>query len=135
MASSDGSQPTNNRQSLLAYLVAQTEPEGYLVATLNATEAAPYILATQRPVLTFGGFKGSDNVIDVEQLAQMVDSGELRFVLGQGLARDKPELVAWLSAHCTVVTLPGNALPDPASTFGPPGPPDREEFLFDCGNR
>jgi len=42
----------------LAYLLVHADPEEYLVATLDAHGAAPYILTTTRPVLTFGGFSG-----------------------------------------------------------------------------
>ena len=121
------------QQRLLAYLLDNTEPENYLVATLNAREAAPFILATGRPVLTFGGFTGSDNVVDAGQLAQMVADGELRFVLtNQELGRQKREIAAWLANNCTTVTIPGatqQARRMPLS--GAAGP---AAILYDCGN-
>ena len=119
---------------VLEHLLANTEPESYLVATLTATDAAPYILATGRPVLTFGGFSGSDNVVEVDDLARMVRDGELRYVLGQGLAREKPRIAAWLEQHCEVVPIPGASEGIPEGTRGPgPGGPGERIVLYDCG--
>ncbi len=124
---------TTDQQIILDYLLANTDPDSYLVATLNAREAAPYILESLRPVLTFGGFGGSDNVVDVEQLAQMVASGELRFILGS--IQQKPDIAAWIQNSCSQVNLPG--LTQTASTnqqFNPgPGGQDQSSVLYDCG--
>ena len=123
------------QQKILDYLLANTDPDSYLVATLNAREASPYILATLRPVLTFGGFSGSDDVVDVDQLAQMVADGELRFVLGdEGLAQQKPEIGTWLRNNCTTVNIPGATQPRLANNqpFRPVGP-GQTNVLYDCG--
>ncbi|HMQ54520.1 MAG TPA: glycosyltransferase family 39 protein [Anaerolineae bacterium] len=118
--------------ALLDYLLAHTEPETYLVATVSAQEASPLILATHRPVLTFGGFTGSDDVIDAERLAQMVSDGKLRYVLGP-LDR-KPEINTWVTAHCLSVQVPGLDQPEAATVNpDPPGPGRaRATNLFDC---
>jgi 4-amino-4-deoxy-L-arabinose transferase-like glycosyltransferase len=92
---------------ILNYLLAHTGSEKYLVATLTAPDAAPFILATGRPVLTFGGFSGSDDVVNVPRLEEMVSAGQLRFVLGGNLARQKPDVAAWLDDHCQVTEVPG----------------------------
>jgi len=124
---------TAEQERTLVYLLDHTEPDSYLVATLNAREAAPYILETGRPVLTLGGFSGSDNVVDVDRLAALVVKGELRFVLGgEQLARQKPQIVQWLNNSCAIVTLPGIKSNPSPQRFGPdePGGPST---LFDCG--
>ncbi|MFQ5472164.1 MAG: glycosyltransferase family 39 protein [Dehalococcoidia bacterium] len=122
-SASDGLTPT--QQATVDYLVANTDPNSYLVATLNAREAATYILETGRPVLTFGGFSGSDNVVDVDRLAQMIYDGELRFVLaGADMARSKPDIDRWIEANCALVTL---ALAD-----GQDVPAGNQSTLYDC---
>ncbi len=124
------------QERILDHLLANTDPDSYLVATLNAREASPYILATLRPVLTFGGFSGGDNVVDVDQLAQMVADGELRFVLADdGLARQKREIGAWLTDNCTTVNIPGATQSGLANNqaFRPVGP-GQANVLYDCGN-
>jgi 4-amino-4-deoxy-L-arabinose transferase-like glycosyltransferase len=125
-----------SQEKILDYLLANTDPDSYLVATLNARDASPYILATSRPVLTFGGFSGSDNVVDVNQLSQMVADGELRFVLADdGLARQKREISAWLTDHCSTVVIPGATQSVLANNqpFRPAGP-GQANVLYDCGS-
>ena len=115
-------------QALLNYLLANTQPGTYLVATGRASDAAAYILATGRPVMTFGGFLGQYQEVSVDQLSALVKSGRLRFVLGQD-ARQYQEIFQWVQQNCTVVDnsslLDGNG-----SAFG-----NRQQSttLFDCG--
>lgn len=100
---------TADQQAVLDYLLASNDTE-YLVATVSANEAAPYILETGLPVFTFGGFSGSDPIIDADGLAQMVAGGELRYILGsQNLQRQKPELAAWIESNCVSITVDGAA--------------------------
>jgi len=124
------------QEAIVDYLLDNTDPDSYLVATVSARDAAPYILATLRPVLTFGGFSGGDNVVDVDQLAQMVADDELRFVLADdGFARQKREIGAWLADNCTTVTIPGATQSRLASSPMPrPGGPGQANVLYDCGN-
>jgi len=124
------------QEAILDHLLANTDPDSYLVATVNARDASPYILTTLRPVLTFGGFSGGDNVVDVDQLAQMVADDELRFVLADdGFARQKREIGAWLTDNCTTVNIPGATQPELTNnpTFRPPGP-GQANVLYDCGS-
>jgi len=141
----DGNQPQNwstdfltpIQQRILAYVEANTPAEGYLLATPNAREASAYILETGRPVLTFGGFMGSDNIIDASGVAQMVADGELRFILDTGeLSNAKPEIAAWVKQNCTPVFIPG--LGQRPTAQGPgaaplPGARQQTLTLFDCG--
>jgi len=107
-----GGAPSQASDALVAYLEANTPSTGYLAATVSAQEAAPLILTTGRPVLTFGGFTGSDPVIDASRLAQMVSAGQVRFVLASGnLQGQKPEIWSWVSANCRLSSF-GNAIYD-----------------------
>ncbi len=127
---------SETQQAMLDYLLANTNPDGYLVATASSHTASPLILATGRPVLTFGGFTGRDNVISVEQLAEMVAAGEIRFVISDGsLQQQKPEIASWVQRNCTIVSLPGM----PTSTLQPgqgrtPRDPGQTGMLLDCGS-
>ncbi len=88
--------------SLRAYLLANTSPGTYLLATERASDAAPYILSTERPVLTFGGFLGEYDEVSVTQLITLVKNGSLRFILlGQETQRHA-ELSAWVRQNCTL---------------------------------
>ena len=124
------------QEAILDYLLANTDTDSYLVATVSARDASPYILTTLRPVLTFGGFSGSDNVVDVDQLAQMVADDELRFVLADdGFARQNREIGAWLTDNCTTVVIPDATQSALANNPAPrPSSPGQANVLYDCGN-
>ena len=84
-------------------------------------------------MLTFGGFNGGDDVVDVDELAEMVTDGELRFVLGgQELAQRKPEIGEWVQATCTVVQVPGVTVSATADQRPGPGR-GQATVLYDCG--
>jgi 4-amino-4-deoxy-L-arabinose transferase-like glycosyltransferase len=96
-----GGPPPQVGSDVIAYLEANTPPGSYLVATVSAQEAAPLVLATGLPVLTFGGFTGSDPVVDATRLAQMVADGRLRFVLvTSGPDRPRPDVSDWIKQNC-----------------------------------
>jgi len=119
---------TANDGAILNYLLAHTAPDSYLLATLNARGAAPYILATGRPVLTFGGFSGGDNIVSAADLAQMVADGQVRYVLG--LPQQKPDLAQWISANCSAVGIKTSKVSETFEVL--PGP--QSEVLYDCGS-
>jgi 4-amino-4-deoxy-L-arabinose transferase-like glycosyltransferase len=127
-ASAPGGIPLSGGQDrrLLDYLLANTPADGYLAAATSSHEAAPFILATGRGVLTFGGFNGGDNVVSVEKLAGLVREGKLRFIFAsQNLDNQKPQLARWVKQNCTLARQPGGA------QF--PGTP--AGTLFDCARR
>ena len=112
---------------LLDYLLESTDSEDYLLATVTANAAAPFILATGRAVFTFGGFGGMDQVVDTAGLAEMVSAGDLRFVLNKG-SESRQEIRGWVVENCKPVILPGL----PARLV--PGARTQGAFpLFDCG--
>jgi 4-amino-4-deoxy-L-arabinose transferase-like glycosyltransferase len=66
---------------LLAFLQDHRQGETYLLATVNARQAAPIIIATGEPVMAFGGYSGGDPILQVDDFARLVAQGQLRFVL------------------------------------------------------
>ena len=123
---------TPYEQAVLEYTLEHTDPDSYLLATNNARGAAPFILATGRPVLTFGGFSGGDDVVNLNELQAMIARGELRFILG---LPQKQEIARWIAASCEVV--PGLEAPS-SSRNRPPAPGGlrggpQNEVLYDCG--
>jgi 4-amino-4-deoxy-L-arabinose transferase-like glycosyltransferase len=124
------------QEIILEYLLANTNPDEYLVAAASSHTASPFILATGQPVLTLGGFSGRDDVVSVEQLAAMVAGGEIRFVISDGsLQQQKPEIAAWVQNNCSIVSLPGIAVERSQPIQGRlPQGPDQMGQLFDCGS-
>jgi hypothetical protein len=54
------------------------------VATSNSNAAAPIILATGKPVMSLGGFLGSDPILSTQHFQNMADSGVVRVVMSGG---------------------------------------------------
>jgi 4-amino-4-deoxy-L-arabinose transferase-like glycosyltransferase len=101
-----GGPPSQVSSDVIAYMEANTPPGSYLVATVTAQDAAPLVLATGRPVLTFGGFTGSDPVVDAPRLAQMVSGGQLHFVLmSSGPNRPRQDLQDWVTQNCAASSV------------------------------
>src|SRR5204863_8586866 len=75
---------------LIAYLEQNQGQATWLVAVQSAQSAASIELATGKAVLAMGGFSGSDPAPTAEQLAALVSSGRLRYVLlgGTGAGPD-----------------------------------------------
>ncbi|MGE3647201.1 MAG: glycosyltransferase family 39 protein [Reyranellaceae bacterium] len=69
---------------LLAFLEANHGRERFALATPNARLAAPVIVRTGLPVMAFGGFMGTDPILAPDALRQMVERGEVRFVVLSG---------------------------------------------------
>jgi 4-amino-4-deoxy-L-arabinose transferase-like glycosyltransferase len=93
---------------LLAYLEGHRGGARYLVAAEGSQFAAPIGLASQAPVVTVGGFSGGDPAPDTEQLADLIRSGELRYVLlafpeGSPAARKRSR---WVASRCTLTGVP-----------------------------
>lgn len=68
-------------EALLAYLKENQGSAKFLVAVEGSTASVPLILATGEPVVTLGGYKQRDPTPTVVQLAEMVEAGDLHYVL------------------------------------------------------
>lgn len=101
---------------LISYLEANQGPATYLVATTNSNSAASIILASGgEPVMSLGGFTGSDPIVTVDQFANLVESGQVRYVLvgggaGGGVGGGGPQgsgsssIISWVTANGTLVS-------------------------------
>lgn len=68
-----------SEQRLADYLLVRRGKATYLLATLNSSNAAPFILVTGQPVMTLGGYAGGDRILTPAQLAALVVRGTVRF--------------------------------------------------------
>jgi 4-amino-4-deoxy-L-arabinose transferase-like glycosyltransferase len=98
----------------IAYLEAHQGSAKYLVAASGSQTTAGIIIATGKPVVTIGGFNGGDAAPTVDQLAQMVADGQLKYVLvsdggGFGGRGGSSELTSWVKAHGTAVDGAGTS--------------------------
>ncbi len=62
--------------ALLKYLEANQGSAKYLFATTSSQTAAPYIIATGKPVMALGGFSGSDQILTLGQLKTLIREGQ-----------------------------------------------------------
>jgi hypothetical protein len=69
---------------LISYLRAHKGSAKYLVAVSGSMQSAPIILATGQPVITMGGFNGSDPAPTLAQFQSLVSSGKVHYVLLNG---------------------------------------------------
>jgi 4-amino-4-deoxy-L-arabinose transferase-like glycosyltransferase len=100
---------------LITYLESHRGTATYLVATPSSNEAAPIIIATGRPVMSLGGFTGSDPILTVSQLASMAKKGEIRYFLlggrgGPGGPGGSNGLTTWIEQHSKAITVGGTQL-------------------------
>jgi 4-amino-4-deoxy-L-arabinose transferase-like glycosyltransferase len=95
--------------ALISYLQANQGSATFLVATTNSNTAATIILATSEPVMSLGGFTGSDPILTVDQFANLVQSGVVRYVLLGGMGGGGPQdasnssILTWVKANGTLV--------------------------------
>jgi 4-amino-4-deoxy-L-arabinose transferase-like glycosyltransferase len=93
--------------ALISYLQQNQGAATYLVATQNSHTAASIILGTNEPVMSLGGFTGSDPILTVDEFAALVDAGELRYVLlgggGPGSRGSNGGITTWVQASGTPV--------------------------------
>lgn len=95
--------------ALLDYLQAHPPGTAYLIAVPSAQVGAPLVLDTGQPVLYMGGFAGDDPVVDADDLAVMVQNGQLRYALSGAGRGARPEIQSWLETACTPVPVNLNA--------------------------
>ncbi len=72
----------NANTMLINYLVANQGNAKFLVAVPSSQGIADeIIIATNKPVMSLGGFSGSDSILTTSQLASLVANGTVRFFL------------------------------------------------------
>ncbi len=94
---------TQQEGRLVSYLQAHRDGARYLLAATGADFAAPVGLASRDPVVTLGGFDGSNPAPSVAQVAGLVRTGRLHYVL---LASPQPSpasrrLAQWVTRACS----------------------------------
>jgi 4-amino-4-deoxy-L-arabinose transferase-like glycosyltransferase len=124
-------------QALVDYLVANQGSARWIVAASGSQDAAGIQLAAGLPVLTMGGFTGSDPTPTLSELQALVASGQVRYVLlgggpgggpggldglrGPGGSGGTGDRTAWVGATCTVVSAAGLSSSGLYDCSGAPG--------------
>ncbi|NGO71679.1 hypothetical protein G5C65_25680, partial [Streptomyces sp. SB3404] len=91
----------------LAYLKKHKDGATWLRAVANDQSAASAILAGHEPVISMGGWSGSDDAMTLAKLKQLVKAGKLHYVQVGGSAgpsgSSKTGLTDWITKHGTKV--------------------------------
>jgi len=93
---------------LLEYVTRNNMGETYLFATTDASTAEPYIIETGKAVMAMGGFSGSDPILTVDKLKQMVADKKVKYFLipsdsGPGGRGGSSEVLDWIRANSTEI--------------------------------
>lgn len=100
-----GQSQENIDTNLLDYLTANNTGEKYFFATTNAGTAEAYIIKTGKAVMAMGGFSGSDPILTVDKLKQMVANKEVKYFLSSagGPRGGSSDVQAWIIQNGKVV--------------------------------
>jgi 4-amino-4-deoxy-L-arabinose transferase-like glycosyltransferase len=106
------------------YLEAHQGTAKFLVAVTSSNQADSLILATNKPVMTLGGFSGSDPILTTSQLATMVKNGTVRYFLLDSFGGGGPggssqsALITWIKQHSKEVPTSQWQSSSTSSRFG-----------------
>ncbi len=101
-----GRQGLSVNDKLLDYVTRNNTGETILFVTTEASTAEAYIIETGKAVIAMGGFSGSDPILTVEKLQQMVADKEVKYFLlpsGSGGRGGSGEVAEWIRANGTEV--------------------------------
>ena len=93
---------TSTTSKLVAYLKVNRSTEKYLVAVPSSMSYATDIIINYgEPVMTLGGFSGSDRILTLDEFKQLVKKGEIRYAIasGGGGQGGNSEIMSWIQAN------------------------------------
>jgi 4-amino-4-deoxy-L-arabinose transferase-like glycosyltransferase len=95
---------SKEQESLIAYLQTHFIHGKFLVATPSAETSSPFILNTGLPVMTMGGYSGSDPILTKDQLQALVQKGKVQYFLLPSASEIKLPYTDWIRQHSRVVS-------------------------------
>ncbi|MED1205318.1 glycosyltransferase family 39 protein [Heyndrickxia acidicola] len=95
--------PSNGK--LEHFLKTKYQGRGYLVGTANARAGAPIYIDTGLPVMSMGGFIGTDPALTITKLENLSQKGEIHYFLAPSspIEGQNSAVYSWLNKHCHVV--------------------------------
>lgn len=114
-----------NNSKLIQFLEDNKGNEQYLVAVPSAmTYASDLILKTGEPVMTIGGFNGSDKILSLDEFKQLVAKGAVRYAIVSDKGRmggrasgsnSNNDIMNWIAANGKPV--PDNEWKDSTNSY------------------
>ncbi|MGW7260432.1 ArnT family glycosyltransferase [Streptomyces sp. NPDC054834] len=95
---------TQVSSEMITYLKKHQDGATWLVAVATDQTASSVILESGEPVISMGGWSGSDNAMTLAKLKSLVKAGKLHYVMvGAGGQGSNSEITAWVKKHGTAV--------------------------------
>ncbi|MFF4115960.1 ArnT family glycosyltransferase [Streptomyces sp. NPDC001714] len=97
---------TQVSSAMITYLEKHQDGATWLVAVATDQTASSIILESGQPVISMGGWSGSDNAMTLAKLKNLVKAGKLHYIVvssdgGQGT---DTEIATWVKKHGTAVS-------------------------------
>ncbi|MGW0941188.1 ArnT family glycosyltransferase [Streptomyces sp. NPDC002623] len=97
---------TQVSSAMITYLEKNQDGATWLVAVATDQTASSIILESGEPVISMGGWSGSDNAMTLAKLKSLVKAGKLHYIVvsdsGQGSSNS--EISTWVKANGTAVS-------------------------------
>ncbi|MEV5903768.1 glycosyltransferase family 39 protein [Streptomyces sp. NPDC052127] len=97
---------TQVSSAMITYLTKNQDGADWLVAVATDQTASSIILESGEPVISMGGWSGSDNAMTLAKLKSLVKAGKLHYIVvgdsGQGSSNS--EISTWVKANGTAVS-------------------------------
>ncbi|MFE0520698.1 ArnT family glycosyltransferase [Streptomyces sp. NPDC058954] len=92
--------------AMITYLKKHQDGATWLVAVATDQTASSIILESGQPVISMGGWSGSDNAMTLAKLKSLVKSGKLHYIVvsGTGGQGTSSEISTWVKKHGTAVS-------------------------------
>ncbi|MEV6479926.1 glycosyltransferase family 39 protein [Streptomyces sp. NPDC051576] len=98
---------TQVSSAMISYLKKHQDGATWLLAVATDQTASSIILESGQPVISMGGWSGSDNAMTLAKLKSLVKSGQLHYITvsssGGGQSTNS-EIATWVKAHGTAVS-------------------------------
>ncbi len=104
-----GSGYSSSSTKLITFLQKnKTASQKYLLVVNSSNSAADIIISTGEPVMSLGGFLGSDKIVILAQFKQMVRAGEIRYVMAGGMGgggNSSTDIMTWVEKTGKLVSV------------------------------
>lgn len=118
---------------LIQYLEANQNGYKYLVAVDSSMTADSIIIATGKPVMAMGGFSGSDQILTVSKVQQLISNHTVRYFMvgGGGMpGGGSSSVTSWITSKCSVVNTGTASSSSTSNTKGGFG--GQQSTIYDC---
>jgi 4-amino-4-deoxy-L-arabinose transferase-like glycosyltransferase len=112
----DATEPSDG---VIAALADHADDYVWVAATIGSTSAASFQLATEQPVMSVGGFNGSDPSPTLQQFQRYVADGQIHWFIGgggfgtaMGGSDESASISEWVTANFAPVTIDGMTMYD-----------------------